>query len=209
MIKEIFLRNFKCFESQKLQMGNLTLLAGLNGMGKSSVIQALLLLRQSYLDGLLPETGLELNGSLVQMGAAKDVLYEDAQTDDFEIGIKWDGGMNADFVLQYHREADVLRIDPTLIDSKIFSKNLFADGFHYLQAERLGPRTINAISEYQVRQRRQIGIAGEFAEHFLYVYGADDISHEKLCHPGSESKSLKSQVQSWLQEISRDPSTIS
>jgi predicted ATPase len=63
-----------CFESQKLQMGNLTLFAGLNGMGKSSVIQALLLLRQSYLDGLLPETGLELNGSLVQMGAAKDVL---------------------------------------------------------------------------------------------------------------------------------------
>ncbi|MDQ1256487.1 MAG: hypothetical protein QG656_1083 [Candidatus Hydrogenedentes bacterium] len=52
MITELFLRNFKCFESQHLELRNLALLAGLNGMGKSSILQALLLLRQSYQDVL-------------------------------------------------------------------------------------------------------------------------------------------------------------
>src|SRR5262245_31257357 len=110
MIEAITLRNFKCFESQELQLKNLTLLAGLNGMGKSSVIQSLLPLRQSYLDGFLPDTGLELNGSLVQMGTAQDVLYEDAQEDEFEITIKWDFDATATFVAKYDREADVLSV---------------------------------------------------------------------------------------------------
>jgi predicted ATPase len=156
MIKNIKLRNFKCFESQSLETNNLTLLAGLNGMGKSSILQALLLLRQSYLDGLLPETGLELNGSLIRLGTAQDVLYEDAQNDEFELGLTWDDGSDANFVLQYNREADVLRIDPGTIDGSIFTRTPFTDGFHYLQAERLGPRTTNALSESAVRYRWRI-----------------------------------------------------
>jgi predicted ATPase len=202
MIKQIFLRNFKCFESQTLNVKDLTLLSGLNGMGKSSVLQALLLLRQSYLDGLLPETGLELNGSLVKLGTAKDVLYEDAQSDEFEIGIGWTDGSAAKFVLQYNREADVLKIDPGTLDRDIFTRVPFTDGFHYLQAERIGPRTANAVSDYQVREHRQVGTAGEYAEHFLHVYGGESIKSGSLLHFGSEPKALKPQIQAWLHEIS-------
>lgn len=39
MITELRLKNFKCFEKLELRIAHLTLLAGLNGMGKSSVIQ--------------------------------------------------------------------------------------------------------------------------------------------------------------------------
>jgi len=202
MISQIILRNFKCFESQPLELRNLTLLAGLNGMGKSSVLQALLLLRQSYLDGLLPETGLELNGSLVQMGTAQDILYEDAQSDEFEIGLVWRDGAAANFILQYHREADVLRIDPASINRDIFARNPFSDTFHYLQAERLGPRTTNAVSDYQVRKHRQLGTAGEYAEHFLHVYGAESLGDKRLCHSESGPNDLQTQVQLWLHEIS-------
>lgn len=202
MINKIFLRNFKCFESQALDLRRLTLLAGLNGMGKSSVLQALLLIRQSYLDGVLPKTGLELNGSLIKMGSAQDVLYEDAQTDEFEIGITWDDGASARFVLQYHREADVLRIDPTSLDDNIFTRVPFTDHFHYLQAERMGPRTTNAVSDYQVREHRQIGTTGEFTQHFLHVYGGENVKDKNLLHAKSEAKDLRTQVQAWLHEIS-------
>lgn len=203
MIARMLLRNFKCFESQSLNIRNLTLLAGLNGMGKSSVLQALLLIRQSYLDGLLPQTGLELNGSLVKMGTAQEVLYEDAQSDEFEIAVVWNDGTSAQFVLQYHREADVLRIaDQKLPDSGIFSKIPFNDHFHYLQAERIGPRITNAVSDYQVREHRQIGTAGEFSQHFLHVYGSEDVRHDDLLHEKGETKDLRTQVQAWLQEIS-------
>ena len=51
MIKKIFLSNFKCFEELDSELGNLTLLSGINSMGKSTVMQALLLLRNSYENG--------------------------------------------------------------------------------------------------------------------------------------------------------------
>ena len=44
MIQSIQLTNFKCFEQQDVVLKPLTLLAGLNSSGKSTIIQALLLL---------------------------------------------------------------------------------------------------------------------------------------------------------------------
>lgn len=201
MIRQIFLRNFKCFESEAIPVANLTLLAGLNGMGKSSLIQSLLVLRQSFLDGLLPETGIELNGSLVQLGTAKDVLYEDAQNDEFEIGLGWSDEVQTRFLLRYHRDADVLRIDPPSIDREVFTRPPFTDAFHYLRAERLGPRPTNAVSDFQVRDHRQMGSSGEYAEHYLYVFGHETVD-ERLLHRHGDANDLRSQVQAWLHEIS-------
>ena len=89
MIRFIRLENFKCFEKQEIELGALTLLSGLNGMGKSTILQALLLLRQSYQQGLLQKTGLSLNGDLVKIGSAQDALFEDAKEEKigFEIGM--------------------------------------------------------------------------------------------------------------------------
>ena len=48
MIKNISLKNFKCFENINVECRELNLFTGINGMGKSTLIQALLLLRQTY-----------------------------------------------------------------------------------------------------------------------------------------------------------------
>jgi AAA ATPase domain len=80
-LQSLRIRNFKCFEDQILRFRSLTLLSGLNGTGKSSVIQSLLLLRQSYEQGLLQNTGLALNGDLVHIGTALDALFEGAKGD--------------------------------------------------------------------------------------------------------------------------------
>ena len=76
MIQSVHLFNYKCFANQNTAFNALTLLSGLNGTGKSSVIQALLLLRQSYQQTLLPGKGLALNGDLVNVGTAQDALFE-------------------------------------------------------------------------------------------------------------------------------------
>lgn len=78
MIEGVRLRNFKCFAKLPLSLSGLTLLAGMNGTGKSSVLQSLLLLRQSWQQGLLESGKLALNGELVQVGTAKDALYSGA-----------------------------------------------------------------------------------------------------------------------------------
>ena len=52
MIKRIKIKNFKCFSDIELELGNVNLLAGSNGCGKSSFIHAFLLLKQSVDQGV-------------------------------------------------------------------------------------------------------------------------------------------------------------
>ena len=96
MLRNIKLKNFKCFEQLDLDCRPLNLLCGLNGMGKSSVLQALLVLRQSFETGKLrdselgdplprpagqliypiPDDQLILNGERINIGTDSDVLFE-------------------------------------------------------------------------------------------------------------------------------------
>jgi len=73
MINNIEIRNFKSIKTADVSVSNLNLLMGLNGMGKSSFIQALLLLRQS---DKLEENVIDLNGILAQIGQGRDALYQ-------------------------------------------------------------------------------------------------------------------------------------
>ena len=202
MIQVLRLENFKCFEKQELHFGALTLLSGLNGMGKSSVLQALLLLRQSYQQRLLHKTGLALNGDLVQIGTAQDALFEDAKEEKigFELDLK--NGSKGKWRFNYNKEADVLDLDQSPSGDNIYQSSLFKDDFHYLQAERLGPRRFFEMSVFQVQQHRQIGTRGEFTAHFLASNGAEKISNKALAHPKAESLKLRDQVEAWLEEIS-------
>ena len=84
MLRRIGLNNFKCFGRLDLPCAPLNLLCGLNGMGKSSVIQALLVLRQSFASGELQTGHLVLGGELIDLGAGSDVLFEDADEEVIE-----------------------------------------------------------------------------------------------------------------------------
>jgi hypothetical protein len=55
MIDGVHLANFKAFQDVRLPCRAFTLLTGLNGVGKSSLIQSLLLLRQSHQSGDLAQ----------------------------------------------------------------------------------------------------------------------------------------------------------
>ena len=60
MINKLTINNFKIHSNTELELSNLNILTGINGVGKSSVFQSLLLLRQSYEANVL-STGLQLN----------------------------------------------------------------------------------------------------------------------------------------------------
>ncbi|MEM7581376.1 MAG: DUF3696 domain-containing protein [Cyanobacteria bacterium P01_A01_bin.80] len=201
MINKLRIKNFKPFHKQIFKIKPLTLLSGLNSTGKSSVLQSLLLLRQSYKQGLLPETGLALNGDLVKIGTAQDALFEGAKEDLIRFIVHWDniGGGIWDF--KYNRDSDVLSLDG-LTGEEFYDLSLFQDNFHYLQAERICPKPYFEMSDFQVRQHRQIGSTGEYAVHFLYLYQDDKIFNQKLEHPSANSLTLGDQVEAWMGEIS-------
>ena len=76
MIQNLILNNFKCFDNLELELKPLTLITGINGMGKSSIIQALLMLRQSYDTKFLEAQGkVLLNGELVKLVNGNAIRY--------------------------------------------------------------------------------------------------------------------------------------
>ncbi len=73
MISRIDLRHFKCFETLKLSLRPLTLLSGSNATGKSSVMQALVLLHQTMREHEW-SSRLMLNGATIRLGTGADVI---------------------------------------------------------------------------------------------------------------------------------------
>ncbi len=73
MIKEIKLTNFKCYQKPtRFELGKINLLTGINGKGKSTLLQSLLLFRQSVEHNERTNT-LLLNGNCVRLGTFSDV----------------------------------------------------------------------------------------------------------------------------------------
>jgi predicted ATPase len=207
MINCLKLVNYKAFESQLLQFKPLTLLSGLNSTGKSSVLQSLLLLRQSYQQELLPNIGLALNGELVRIGTAQDAFCERAKDDYLGFEITWNDGKKGIWYFGYDHmktDADVLNNLEiiSLVDTGVYKLSLFNKKFHYLQAERLGPRTSYDMSDYQARRLGQLGTKGEYTAHFLAINKDKDVLQSKLRHPMAKSNALSSQVEGWMREVS-------
>ena len=207
MIKLLRLQNFKCFEDQIFSFRPLTLLTGLNGSGKSSVIQSLLLLRQSYEQEVLIEgSGLALNGDLVHIGTAHDALFENAKENIIGFELELENGVSNQWSFNYEggqENADVLSFAESQSEtSSIVGSSLFTKNFHYLQAERVGPRRFFETSDFLVRQQMQLGAAGEYTAHFLSVFEKTSIFYENLRHPTEPSRILRDQIEAWLGEIS-------
>ncbi|MBC6480696.1 MAG: DUF3696 domain-containing protein [Hormoscilla sp. GM7CHS1pb] len=217
MIRSLRLKNFKPFQDQLLQFGRLTLLSGLNSTGKSSVLQSLLLLRQSYQQGLLPGSGLALNGDLINVGTAKDAFFQGITKKDLgfdivftEDGIQGSWSFNFDQeVVGNPRNVDFLNLTSPRVAPEVYQSSLFSNKvFHYIQAERIGPRPFNEVSDYQVRRLGNLGTGGEYTAHFLSIYGREPIADEKLSHPQvtvtdeQKSMDLINQVEAWMGEIS-------
>ncbi|AFZ20165.1 AAA family ATPase [Allocoleopsis franciscana] len=205
MIHSLCLKNFKPFESEFLEFRALNLLSGLNSTGKSSVLQALLLLRQSYQQGLLPKIGLALNGEWVHIGTAQDAFCERAKENYVGFEIVWKDNNKGIWRFNYDskkKEADVLNLALEPTDSEVYQSSLFSKKFHYLQAERIGPRPFNDISDYQVQRLGQLGTRGEYTAHFLSLNEDKDIPNNQLSHPMAKSNDLSNQVEAWMREVS-------
>jgi len=202
MLTQIKLNNFKCFKDIELNLSHLNIFSGLNGTGKSSVIQAILLLQQSYAKGYLPYK-VCLNGDYTHLGTGRDILYENAEKDFDEnneiIKIETSSGeLKQSYIIKYESDSDVLDV---IQQKKINSVEpfIFRKEFEYLNAERASPQTIYPKSSYHVDTRHQLGINGQYAVHYLSKFQDSLIPWNSCC---SNEKNLKGAVQYWLSEIS-------
>ena len=149
MLRRLDIENFKCYAKTSVELGGLTVLAGVNGAGKSTIIQALLLVRQSLVGGK-PEIGDQapLNGRLVRLGTMLDVMPgfltgRDAKrvslrlvSDDGEIMLGMERNESGDDSFSAH----VSNFSGT-------AESFGSAGFVFLSADRVGPQISYPIPE--------------------------------------------------------------
>lgn len=202
MLDNLIVKNFKCFEKLFLEMSNLNVLAGINSMGKSTVIQALLLLRQSYEMGSI-NNGLHLNGNITNIGTGYDLLYRGSQIDEFEIAVGSEG-KNYYWKYEYNKDSDFQKLIITdTTDEIVQGINVFYPTFAYVSAERIGPKRFYEKSHHEVIDKNQVGYRGELFADYIAERGINDkIENQEVLHKSVENRLLTYQTQAWLSEIS-------
>jgi len=204
MIEGIQIKNFKSIKEADLELSNLNVLAGMNGMGKSSLIQVLLLLKQSEFKSL-SHGRLELNSKdLLSLGKGKDIYYQFAESSTIEFKIKTQDPELLQWKFKYVSDKEYLQSEEQYREFDFSKINLFSDNFQYIDAERIGPKpTYSSAVPFEIENSRQIGNQGEFAVYYLNSFGSSfRIKHHQLFHPKGQSKNLVHQVNAWLGEIS-------
>ncbi len=213
MVLEI--ENFKCFTNKAIKLNKLSVLAGANGGGKSTVIQALLFLRRTiehcakwvgeeenrYYYDKTNGLNVELNGSYCLALGTSDLIIpkENPSTDFCAIGFS-DSKESFQIVYNIDGESN-LWLKPEEVHNKMPNNpSLFMQEFYYLNAERLGPRITQSVKFFDYPNA---GYQGEFVAQLI----SDTKSNYKFevaenrRNRNSKSKRLEQQVNAWLNDL--------
>lgn len=199
-IKSLEIENFKCFLNQNIDFGKITVLAGANGVGKSSLIQAMLLINQVCLKDKRTNDAQkqnfevsinEKNSSFLELGTAKEILNSNAR--DKFVRLIFDK-QDLDII------ADENAID--LIAFLEYSENSTRfKNLQYLNAERLGPRNVQDV---KTNNTSLVGFQGELTGYAIAKKSQKIIPIEKRQEQAKDYESTKKQIEQWIDYIFPD-----
>ena len=132
----ITIKGFKCFADSTFELDKMTLLTGANASGKSSVVQALLLLKDaSESDGTLSLLSLDDPRYAFDFGSADSLINNELKGDEVTIAL------SDDIVMGFSGgEQEQSRKLLVGVDGLDGLKAAFDKGLTYFTAERQGPR---------------------------------------------------------------------
>lgn len=205
MINYVQIENFKSIKKLALPLENLNLFFGMNGMGKSSVIQALLLLRQSFWENYKSSLDyLYTNGEMIQLGTSKDIFCQSADSDIIRFYVQFNTHFTYDCCYKY--EPDKLDSDQLMRigtgRNESYGASLFSEQFSYLGAEHIGPRKQYSTENWKKNGAARLGIMGEYVVPFLALEGEKIRIPEEMCLETGKTNRLIDQVSAWMAEIS-------
>jgi predicted ATPase len=215
MIHQVSLQNFKCFkEKTNFPISKLNLLTGINGRGKSSLLQSILLFYQSIEHREIIDK-IYLNGSCIELGNIDDLKNsETPKTIDIVISFKYvadSGEIDKDTLIEteFHLNEDDSD-DFSLLVKKIIHDNaeiinqswieIFLPIFskvHYVAADRLGP--LKYHDKVNFGNFINVGSKGQYAINVLAKL-ENELVYNNL-YLGNDARTLLQQTQEWLNFI--------
>jgi predicted ATPase len=214
MLRSLYVASFKCFQELELELRPLTLLSGVNGGGKSSVIQALVLLAQTLSEREWGRT-LLLEGPDLALGSAADVLNQRSARRRLMLGASTETERVVWSFEAEDRRALSLELDGAVIDGEVVE---LGDAVRWLlpaaraetsavvaalrrlswvTAERTGPRELLPLRD--AHGHAHVGSRGELAAGLLH-WREDDRVRPELCLPDTP-QTLFHQVRARMQEF--------
>ena len=200
-MKEITLANFKGYmDPTNIKFSDVTINVGMNSVGKSTVIQALLIVRQTF-DELIKYVGTQKQDFKVLLNGPYDLQLGDysqiVSTGEDEIIIKIN---NCTFV--YSPGTDKFSLSFINNNNKHFSPSdctLFSSDFYYINAERIGPRNYQEIRN---NQKVLCGYHGEYTFDIIDQFRDQMIpENRRYIDPKLTVGILSKQIEYWMSYI--------
>lgn len=204
MIEEISLKNFKTFDDEVFNIAPLTLIMGINGMGKSSILQSLLLLKQNYANESFnrEQKIARLEGDFVSLEDSQSLCYTWADERKVEIGLKLEDSSHKWILNAEDDDLIDLPCEYDGIEAK--TKKFFEEGFIFLCADRLLPKKEYAVNSSRTYNTK-LGVNGELTPGYLYkaLNSNEEIEIAEMADPENKGvdKQLVNNVNAWMSWI--------
>lgn len=202
MITSVEIDNFKRFHRAAVEFRDLTVLTGLNGTGKSTVIQALLLARQA--SEFVDRSVVPLQGPFgLSLGEASELLHPEAPGSEMMIVLRAAASeYRYRFEVPKERSLNLKVLErPEVVPAMIAAHGR---RFTYLNAERLGPRDQLEVTAEDVLWLG-VGDRGQYTAQVLATQGSTPVA-AALRHPATAEggvTTLLTQVERWVAEVVR------
>lgn len=206
MIHSIHIHNFKVFKDVNIELAPLTILTGLNGRGKSSMIQALLLAWDTMHSS---NPSFELNNRLVGLGTAAEVFSWFHDDNIIAIGINGSNYSNlfkSEILRPYMANDDSISLD--LTENNRFPYETGNDNLLYLSTWRM-----RDLHHFPTASQQRMFLSNPLSELygdgmltpiFLELFGKNNIKIPALAADSTTDMTLVGQANAWLKVISPD-----
>lgn len=194
-MRSLKIKNFKCFKDKEINFRNLTVLAGGNGAGKSTVIQSLLLFAQSFdrKDFINNPKKLYINDYYCELGSSSNILHYDAEDEYIEFTFKDKNSKVTEVITNIDQiDSNILNISNIEDLNKQLNDDdnnalSFIAYFDFISADRFGPKAFHYTDSNF--SRIKVGKLGEYSALVL----EKNKFHRKF--------DLLKKVNYWLSEI--------
>lgn len=194
-MKKLSIYNFKCFQNVTIKLNQLNVFAGVNGAGKSTVIQSILLADEAVSQKSKKEM-VSLNETYgMTLGTSANILNQDSGDNIIKMSLDSDRGLiwSVDFDIDTQEEQLGLHFSEVKED-----KELKYESLHFLGAERLGPRVAQPIVQMETLN---VGVQGEYTAQVIGSKSGREKVRKECMYPNSKDPNLPAQVNLWLNSI--------
>ena len=190
MLKSLRIRNFKCFSEATIEFNQLTVLAGGNATGKSSVVQALLFHTHAMMH--YDEYMDIRNVFALDLGVAKSLISHELSGEDNDIEI--DAAIRTGSARILLKTSDE---SPYTMRVEYYGEKNDNPYIKYLKAERIGPRVMTPVSG----SPEDLGFSGEYTPSVIENADRKGVKVHEILSNGNPKSKFSVNVERWMEAI--------